>query len=600
MSPNTKSNKQSKKEKAVIEPVYKSMNKYMQYSIIALFVFVLYGNTISHDYALDDYMVIADNSFTQKGIAGIHDIFAYDSFMGFGEKYVNSVEGGRYRPISIATFAIEKQLFGQNPHISHFINLCFYALMCVLLFNLLSKLFDSYPKSHWFNTIPFIATLLFVAHPIHTEVVANIKCRDEIFALLFSLISLWYVIKYLENKKNLNLIVSAISFAIALFSKEIAVVFIVIIPATIYYFTSHSFKNIAISNILLFAMVLLFLLVRHQVIAKAHLDNTNYQNILNYSFHDMNASQKWATIVYCLGMYVKLMLIPHPLTWDYYPYHIPIMEWSHIMVIVSLLIYVGLFYVMFKGLKSKSIISFSILIFLVPLGLTANIFFPIGAFMCERFLFISSIGFAIVLAWILTQYLPKLKIKALWLLIPILCLYSFKTTNRNKAWKDGYTLIETDLQTSQNSVMSLSQYANNLYNKAIKESDISERNRMYDEILKYEIHADSICHDIQRTNFILGTIYGKYKNDYPKAILHLQKSIEIDPTYVDAYQNLSISYAMSNQIDNAIATAQDGLKVDSNNIELCKMLSTLYYKIGQQEKVNYYMQKVTELEATRK
>ena len=596
MNPNTKSNKQSKKEKAVIEPVYKSINKYVQYSIIALFVFVLYGNTISHEYALDDYMVIADNSFTQKGIAGIHDIFAYDSFMGMGIKYVNSVEGGRYRPISIATFAIEKQLFGQKPHISHFINLCFYALMCILLFKLLSKLFDSYPKSHWFNTIPFIATLLFVAHPIHTEVVANIKCRDEIFALLFSLISLWYDIKYLGNKKILNLIVSAISFAIALFSKEIAVVFIVIIPATIYYFTSHSLKKIAISSIPLFAMVLLFLFVRHQVIAKTHLDNTNYQNILNYSFHDMNASQKWATIVYCLGMYVKLMLFPHPLTWDYYPYHIPKMEWSQIMVIVSLLIYIGLFYVMFKGLKSKSIISFSILIFLVPLGLTANIFFPIGAFMCERFLFISSIGFAIVLAWILTQYFPKINLKALWVLCPILCLYSFKTIDRNKAWKDGFTLIETDLKTSQNSVMSLGQYANNLYNKAIKETDIEEQHRLYDEILKYGIRADSICHDNQRTNFILGTVFGRYKNDYPRAISHLRKSIEIDPSFVEAYHNLGISYAMSNQFDKAIAISLDGLKIDPNNIEIYKTLSTLYYNLGQQDKVLYYVNKVKELE----
>ena len=430
-----------------ILPVYKSMNRYVQYGIIVLLCFVLYGNTIQNDYALDDALVITQNSFTQKGISGIGSIFAYDSFKGSGDAFINSVSGGRYRPFSIASFAIEYQFFGQNPHISHFFNILFYALSCVLLFILLSKIFAQYTKTHWYNSIPFIATLLFVAHPIHTEVVANIKSRDEIFSLLFSLACLWAVLEHLESGKILYWILSPLFFIIALLSKEIAVVFIIIIPATLYFFGSQSFKKIASEMIPLLLVFIAFMYLRNSMIAKTNTDIKYVQDIMNYSFADMNMAQKWATIVYCLGLYLKLLFIPHPLTWDYYPYHIQIMEWTNGLVILSLAVYLFMTYLFIKGLKSKSILSYCILVFIVPLGLTANILFPVGAFMCERFVYVSSIGFVTLIAWFFAEYLNKIKLKPLLLLIPILCLFGFKTISRNKAWKDDDTLIETDVKT---------------------------------------------------------------------------------------------------------------------------------------------------------
>jgi len=592
-------NKKSKKEtnsNNIVEPVYKTMNQYVQYAIIVLMVFILYGNTIMHDYALDDYVVISDNSFTQKGLSGLKDIFSYDSFKGYGNNFINSVAGGRYRPFSIATFAIEKQLWGQNPHISHFINIILYALTCVLVFSLLSKLLEHYNKNDWFNSIPFIATLLFAAHPIHTEVIANIKCRDEIFALLFSLLSLWLIMKYLDGKSKLYIIFSLFCFFIALLSKEIAIIFVLIIPATIYFLTTHSPQKIIQISLPIILIAIIFIVIRQYIIAKTRVDNQTIHIILNYSFQDMNISEKWATIVYCLGMYLKLIFIPHPLTWDYYPYHIAIKHWSDFSVIISLSLYLSFVYFMIKGLKNKSLYSFCILIYILPLVITANIFFPIGAFMCERFLYISSLGFAILLAWILSTHLHKIKISPLLLVIPILCLYSFKTIDRNKAWKDGETLIRTDFQTSSNSVKSNSDYANILYNKVIKEPESEEKLKDCEEILNYELRADSICHDLSRTNFILGTLFGRYKNNYGKAIYHLKRAIQLDPFYIDSYQNLGVTYAMLKQYDNAKATLYCGLKISPQNIEMYKSLSTIYYLMGKQDSGAICVKKVKILE----
>jgi protein O-mannosyl-transferase len=598
-SEKTAKNLQTPKISKVVETSFKTMNRYVQYSFIVLFCFVLYGNTIQSDYALDDALVITQNNFTHKGFAGLKDIFSYDSFKGSGDTYINSVSGGRYRPLSIATFAIEHQFFGENPHISHFLNIVFYALTCLLLFILLSKILARYSNSHWYHSIPFVATLLFAAHPIHTEVVANIKSRDEILSLLFSLCNLWLVLKYLSTQKIVFLILSPFTFILALLSKEIAAIFVIIIPATIYFFSIISYKKIAIVMIPMLVFFIVFLFLRNSMIAKTTTDVKYVHDVMNYSFADMNFAQKWATIIFCLGVYLKLLFIPHPLTWDYYPYHIKIMEWSNFWVIASLILLILLAFLMIKGLKSKSIVSYSIILFMLPLGLTANILFPVGAFMCERFLYISSIGFVIVIAWLFAVHLYKIKLKPLALLLPILLLFSFKTMDRNKAWKDDDTLIATDCKTSVNSVRSNAEYGKKLYMKALKETNPEVQNNMYEEVMYYETKAFEICKNVETTNYILGTLYGKYKHDLNRAVFYLNNSIHLDPKHIEAYNNLGIAYGMLKQYDNAIETFQSALKASPNNIEVIRNLALTYQFMGQMDKAKLYDDKMKLLEANK-
>jgi len=72
---------------------------------------LLYANSLFNRYALDDSLMIVDNKFTQKGFKGIGDILTNDSFVGFFGKQKKLVAGGRYRPLSHITFAVEKELF---------------------------------------------------------------------------------------------------------------------------------------------------------------------------------------------------------------------------------------------------------------------------------------------------------------------------------------------------------------------------------------------------------------------------------------------------------------------------------------------------------
>ena len=90
------------------------IRKFIQPIVIAVFAFLLYSNTLGHKYALDDKAVYWKNEFVQKGISGIKDILAYDSMAGMFGKDSKELEGGRYRPLSLITFALEVEFFGRE------------------------------------------------------------------------------------------------------------------------------------------------------------------------------------------------------------------------------------------------------------------------------------------------------------------------------------------------------------------------------------------------------------------------------------------------------------------------------------------------------
>jgi tetratricopeptide (TPR) repeat protein len=448
----------------------------------------------------------------------------------------------------------------------------------------------------WYNSVPFLTTLLFAAHPIHTEVVANIKSRDEILALLFSFLTMWFILSYFDTKKILYLVFSPILFFLALLSKEIAIVFIVLLPVSFYYFTPIPVKKIILSIIPLIAISVLFIIIRQIVIYKSEVYTNVIKDISNYSFAEMNIFEKYATITYSLGLYLKLILFPHPLTWDYYPYHISIKEWTDITVIISVLIYGVLSYLAIKGIRNKRFYSYCIIVFLVPLSLTANIFFPVGAFMCERFLYISSLGFALYVSYMITEYphtkYTKLFSRPLLLIIPILFLYTIKTIDRNKAWKNDETIVTTDVKTSKNSMRSTCEYGNILYKKGEHTDNQEEKMEYYNDAMQYEEKAYSICKNLSPANFILGTLYAKYKNDLSKAVFYLNNSIKLDPDNIDSYNNLGIVFCITKQYNKAIEVFNEALKKDSTNLHILQNISMSYRYLGQETKANYYSEKL--------
>ncbi len=178
-------------------------NTLLQSGLIFAFAFLLYANTLTHGFVLDDAIVITDNMYTSKGVEGIPGILSKETFYGFFkvEGKETLVSGGRYRPMTLVLFAMVYQVAGASPFIFHLLTVLLFAATCVVLYRTLLLLLT--PRGNDYAALfAWLATLIFAAHPIHTEVVANIKGCDEIVTLLGSLGTLYFTFRAFDTARK--------------------------------------------------------------------------------------------------------------------------------------------------------------------------------------------------------------------------------------------------------------------------------------------------------------------------------------------------------------------------------------------------------------
>lgn len=208
-----------------------SLKKY--YYLLGLFTFFIFANTIGNGYNLDDGIVTNGHKLTSQGLSAIGEIFTsnyYSDVMGYAFGY---------RPMVHLSFAIEHELFGEKPGAGHFINVILFALTTILFFKLLVKWVGE--KNLLFASI---AAILFAVHPIHTEVVASLKNRDELLAFLFVLWSALAAHKYLEKGRWVSIVAVFVLFSCAMLSKKSVYPMAIVLPAAIILLKETSIKNL--------------------------------------------------------------------------------------------------------------------------------------------------------------------------------------------------------------------------------------------------------------------------------------------------------------------------------------------------------------------
>ena len=605
---------------------------------LCLFLFltasILYLPTITFDYVLDDGIVIHQNKFTQQGLKGVKDIFTHDSFVGYFGENVKYVAGGRYRPFTQFIFAIQKELFGFHPWIGHLTNILSYALLMVILF-LTIKALLSFPPFNKENAklIAFLSTVLYLFHPIHTEVVCNIKSLDEIFSMLGSLGAILLLLSYHNKPKIYKLFLSGFIFFIALLSKENALTWIgVWLFWLIFTHKSFSKKYIINSFVVLLIPAALFLFIRSQVLG-AFLYTDVPKELLNNPFVDSTKSQEIATVLFTWLVYFKLLIFPHPLTHDYYPKQIPILNFGDFRVWLAIIMVLAIIYILIKSWKKNPIIAFAILMFIANFSMVSNLLFNVGTFMNERFVFSASAGFTLVAGWLFTKWGERSPKWAMYVLIAILVLYGVKTVSRSFAWKDNLTLFTTDAKTSRNSSRVNAAAAETLVTVAEKTSDPIQKQKMLEDALFYINRTKNIDSNYYAICDISGRIYFAMKNyemaleSYMDCINKNENQITYNniyavgvnafddtavhvaykafkfltekfPNNADYLYHLSLSYRFMERFDSAIISLQKVINIDSCHSEAYNQLGEIYSRfIGDFKSGEYYLKQAVECDS---
>lgn len=504
--------------------------------LLFVFAFLLYANTLNYGYVLDDGLMIKDNSFTLKGFHGIGKILTHDQFAGIAGGKDNAIyKGGRYRPLSQVTFAIEYQLFGLKPFIGHLINILSYGFLAIMIFLLLQNLFIDFKAKVWFASIPFIATAIFIAHPLHTEVVANIKSRDEIMGMMGGILVLIFSLKYLEKRKIISLFLSFLFFFLGMLSKESVITFLAIVPMMLFVFKNGtSLKEHAIVLSPLIIASVIYFCIRFLVVG-----NTSGHAVAAELFHNpfmyATTSERYATVMFTWLKYLLLFIFPHPLTHDYYPKQIPIIGWADIRAIVPLLIYLALIVFSLIKIWKKNTIAFSILFFLITFSVTSNLFFDLGLFMNERFMFTPLLGFALAVACLFATIKSQKTITFIFVIV--LLLYSVKTISRNTAWESDYKLFTTDVQTSSNSGRCNVIAGSMVLNMARTETNISKQTEQYKQAEEYLNKGLNIYSENIGGWSCLGEVQ-IYLEKFDDAVKSLKEVFRFDSLNANAQNNL--------------------------------------------------------------
>ena len=593
---------------------------------ISVIGMLIYGNTLGHQYTLDDFSVIKDNFVTKKGLEGIGTILTTDYRYGYW------ISGGTlYRPLSLIMFAIEWSFAPDSPFVGHLLNVLLFGLSIFVLFLLLKNYIAQ--SSIWLTAA---ICLLFATHPIHTEVVANIKSRDEILGLLGCLLALLFFLKSFSRNSMLNLGLAFLFYTIAMFSKESAITFLAIFPLTAYFFTDSSFSKIFKKSLVLLVPAIFFLIVRQKVIGgNISLDQTSILD--NFIVGSKDPITKLASAVMMLGYYLKSFLLPVSLCHEYGYNQIPLSEFGDWRFLISLLIHLAMGIFIIKSWKQKSLEAYGLLFYLITMSVVSNVIITIGTSYGERLYYVPSLGLIIFITAYAFRILQKNALPVSmnqlsqgfkWPVLIIALLFSLKTISRNYAWFDSYTLYSTDVETSPNSAKLRYHYALELGKKAMPETDVNKQREWRLKAIEQDLKSLQIYPNYNDPYSHLGLMHYHLK-EYPKAVEYYKKAIAfgdndpktfsnmgtlysemgerslameqykkavtLDPRFVDARRNLGCLMAMDGQFSNAIKEFEEALKYDPNNADILYFMGSAYRDGGNNSKGQEYLEQAYNL-----
>lgn len=534
--------------------------------LILLVSAVLYSPILKNDFAVDDFPAIVDNSLVQKGVSGIPEIFKQSYYYGYDER----VQANEYRPVASSFYAIEKSVFGkENALPYHVLSILLYLLVLVFIFTFIKKLADA--------PVSLLATALYAAMPVHSEVVANIKAQDDLLATLFIFLSLCL---WLEKERPWFFLLSLASFTLALFSKEAALPLLVLFPALDYLKT----KKLSTRSLWVLAPVVLYMGVRMLVLEPVEKVEVVNNALAFASGYGEQSAMGFAFFLH----YIRLLFYPDVLSWDYSFNHFDLHGWANWQSLTGLVIFLVLVYVALRGIKKPNLYSWLSFFFLVSIFLYLHILFLLEATFAERFLFVPSFAFVFVLALLVRKYG-----RLTWLYAGVGVVWMFLVWTRLPDWKNNATLFEADIEKVPNSIRANSALAYSLYEKAIETDEVNavilERSaELFRKAINIYGNDAPTWYNYGMCNLALG--------DYTMAELCFMETLRLRPDHTLALNNLGNIHYLKGEHEKAMGYYIMAIKTDGDNAEAWSNLGAEYLNIHQNDSAYYALDKAVQLD----
>ncbi len=389
--------------------------------LVFLLSFGIYSSSFKNELVWDDYIALGR-------IPDLSDSLSTRILFN------TSPSAKYYRPIVMLSFVVDYKLWGMNPFGYHLGNVFFHSINSVLVFTLVLLIIRKHTQlkdeAPW---MAFASALLFASHPSVSESVAWVSARTDVLCTTFFLSAFIF---YIASKGYLYP-VSIFFFILSLMTKETALVFP---PLILAYHIFLSQKRLERGQIIVifcfFAILLGYVLLR--------LYTTPVISSLPVYKKAQEIDSAILGLVYALGFYVKKLFFPGD-----YSIFIPNLQESDS---VPALLFLGLLAASILGYVKWRwhMFPFFLLFVILPLlpALSTAVFKVATSLVAERYLYISTVGFSIFLAYTLFSlagvFSKVIRVRRHILVAPalllIFTLYLGSTLERIGIFKDNFTL----------------------------------------------------------------------------------------------------------------------------------------------------------------
>jgi len=463
------------------------------------------------------YLNILDNAFVSDDVQGILEN-PHIGDVGAALKQFN---------LNLALKDLVFLAFGRNPAAYHILSIILHILATILVYFFLLILTEN-------ERLSSLATLLFALHPIHTETITWISGRGyALYSIFFLLAFVFYHFSLESEKRGPNLLAATVFYALALFTIPWALPLLVVFPLYSWYVKSGKFDwpfylTLTVLTVAYFFLVFKAGFVGQKASTGAKVGGTHDITIL---------------IPFSITQYIYLMFWPKVLSF----YHEGLtlnqdyVFWSRVFTVgFAILLPAILFW------RNKKLPLFFLLFFLIAISPSLSPV-KVGFYVAERYVYLGSISFCVLIAAALIWLEKKLPIKnlALFLLIPILLLYSIRTVIRNDDWQTRASFWMATVRDTPTS---------------------------------YRAHNN------------LGDVYG-WRGDWNKAIKAFQTAIKLKSDYDTPRYNLGIAYFSVNNLEGAKEQLQAALKLNSQHYKAYYILGVVSLKEGKTEEAREYWEK---------
>ena len=516
--------------------------------LLVLAVGAAYHNSVKGAFLWDDEETVVENVFIRSP-KHLPEIFSSSFHAGSGHTVPY------YRPLITVTYMIDYHLWGLKPFGFHVTNILLHLLNVLLIFLLLRAFFSD-------AAVALLTAALFAVHPIHTEVVNYVSCRPDLVMVFLSLCGLFSYHRYRTDKKQIFLVLSIACYVGLALSKETGLMFPLVLVAydRIVYprfqaVSPNRKKPQAAEPLPLkvygfFAAVFVLYALLRMTVFNFIGGNMLTQGTLGTAANS-NVGLRLLGFAKAMLVYFRLFFIPTHLHSDYD--RIVTSSYLDLHAWLAAGVFCAFVALVFRWGRKEPKILFGLAWFLIGL-ITISGLVPFNTSMAERYMYLPSIGFFLILCSAAAAFFRKPAVRSLRPVLLVsaavaLVVLGALTVRRNPVWADP---MEFFLDITRKTTGSF-RANNNVGMEYWRKGDLVKAEEFF-----RRSYAINPTYAVAVNN--VGYIYDT-KGEIEKAEEFFAKSVGLDPNYLLARRNLANVYVRRKKYKEALEQIRYVLKV---------------------------------------